>query len=81
MLSIEVINGNYFPNLMRVSCVFCEIHTEYLYVIYINFFLQGYAMAQSGQPLASQYGDPAFDSGPVHVRFVVDKMAFGQLFF
>jgi len=53
MLSIEIINGNYFPNqihrlalLMRVSCAFCEIQTEYLYVIYINFFLQSYAMAQ-----------------------------------
>jgi len=31
--------------------------------------------------VVSHYGDPEFDSGPVHVRFVVGKMVFGQSFF
>jgi hypothetical protein len=57
------IHSSYFPKqihglafLMKASCFLCELQTEYLYVIYINFSLWGCAMplAVSHKPLTTK---------------------------
>jgi hypothetical protein len=55
-----------------------EVETEFLNIIYTSASPQGRATAQavSCRPLTSA---APIEPGPVHVRFVVDKVASGQV--
>jgi len=65
----------------RTHCVLCEVQTKALPIglMSIHCFLPYRAMAQVVSHRLSPWR-PGFDPGPVRVRFMIDKVALGQVF-
>jgi hypothetical protein len=55
---------------LQAVSVYCTVSTESLNAFYAKFVID-----QQLQVTVSQYTGPGFDTGPVHVRFVVDRVA------
>lgn len=63
----------------KKTCVYCAVRTGFLYIIQVKFSPVGYAMVQkvSSRSLNSE---AVFDTTSDHTRFVVVKVALGQIF-
>jgi hypothetical protein len=60
---------------LEMERVYCEVRTEYLYIIQVTFGPQSLRLLFASVLPRK----PRFDPRSVHVRFVMDKMAVGQV--
>jgi hypothetical protein len=61
------------------GCVYCAVSTEFLDTIEMNFTSLWSCHGSGGHSPASDQKSP-FRSRPAHVRFVVERVALGQVF-
>jgi len=63
----------------KKTCVHCAVRTGFLYIIQVKFSPIGYAMVQKVSS-PSLNSEAVFDTTSDHTRFVVAKVALGQIF-